>query len=100
MILQDVDKTLHIKGQMIFIPEWQQMLFLACPIMKDLNSLIWCGLFVNDLRFFISSFFESVQFFWILIFLFNVLRKTRTHRHNQISHEKTLIGLQYTVEAA
>ena len=62
MILQDVDKTLHIKGQMIFIPEWQQMLFLACPIMKDLNSLIWCGLFVNDLRLFISSFCEFIQF--------------------------------------
>jgi len=49
-LLKDVDKTLHIKGQMIYIPEWQQMLFLACPVMKDLNSLIWCGLFVNDLR--------------------------------------------------
>lgn len=46
---EDVDKTLHIKGQMIFITEWDQMLFLACPVMKDLNNLIWCGLFVNDL---------------------------------------------------
>jgi guanylate cyclase len=46
---EDIDKTLHIKGQMIFITEWNQMLFLACPIMKDLNNLIWCGLFVNDL---------------------------------------------------
>lgn len=50
LYLKDIDKTLHIKGQMIYIPEWDQMLFLACPIMKDLNSLIWCGLFVNDLR--------------------------------------------------
>ena len=47
--IQDVDKTLHIKGQMIFIQEWQQMLFLACPMMNDLNNLIWTGLFVNDL---------------------------------------------------
>eukprot|EP00095_Tigriopus_kingsejongensis_P003568 maker-scaffold140_size315649-snap-gene-0.10 protein:Tk03568 transcript:maker-scaffold140_size315649-snap-gene-0.10-mRNA-1 annotation:"soluble guanylate cyclase 88e" len=46
---EDVDKTLHIKGQMIFIQEWQQMLFLACPMMNDLNNLIWTGLFVNDL---------------------------------------------------
>ena len=46
---EDIDKTLHIKGQMIFVPEWEQMLFLACPIMKDLNNLIWTGLFVNDL---------------------------------------------------
>merc|ERR1719273_1644212 len=34
---------------MIVIPEWNQMLFLACPIMKDLSSLMWSGLFVNDL---------------------------------------------------
>jgi len=47
--LEDIDKTLHIKGQMIFIPEWQQMLFLACPIMKGLNNLVWSGLFINDL---------------------------------------------------
>ena len=46
---EDVDKTLHIKGQMIYVQEWDQMLFLACPIMKDLNNLIWTGLFVNDL---------------------------------------------------
>merc|ERR1719309_897974 len=47
--LEDVDKTLHIKGQMIFISEWNQMLFLACPIMKGLNNLVWSGLFINDL---------------------------------------------------
>merc|ERR1719305_1306322 len=46
---EDVDKTLHIKGQMNFIAEWDCMLFLACPIMKDLNNLIWSGLFINDL---------------------------------------------------
>ena len=49
MMEEDVDKTMHIKGQMVFIDEWQQMLFLACPIMKDLNNLVWSGLFVNEL---------------------------------------------------
>ena len=34
---------------MVFIPEWKQILFLACPMMKDLRSLVWTGLFVNDL---------------------------------------------------
>merc|ERR1719474_2399371 len=34
---------------MIYIAEWEAMLFLACPIMKDLNNLIWSGLFINDL---------------------------------------------------
>ena len=38
---EDVDKTLHIKGQMVYMKEWEQMLFLACPIMKDLNNLMW-----------------------------------------------------------
>lgn len=47
----DLDKTLHIKGQMFYIEEWQQLLFLACPIMNNLLNLIWTGLFVNDLRF-------------------------------------------------
>merc|ERR1719186_279497 len=46
---EDVDKTLHIKGQMVFMKEWECILFLACPMMKDLNNLIWSGLFVNDL---------------------------------------------------
>ncbi len=24
-------------------------MFLACPMMNDLNNLIWSGLFINDL---------------------------------------------------
>merc|ERR1719450_718320 len=46
---EDVDKTLHIKGQMVFMDAWECILFLACPMMKDLNHLIWSGLFINDL---------------------------------------------------
>ena len=46
---EDIDKTLHIKGQMVYMQDWEQMLFLACPMMKDLNNLVWSGLFVNDL---------------------------------------------------
>ena len=34
---------------MILIQEWNQMLFLACPIMNDLSNLMWSGLFVNEL---------------------------------------------------
>merc|ERR1719412_1918412 len=45
----DVDKTLHIKGQMVFMKEWDCMLFLACPMLPKLENLIWTGLFVNDL---------------------------------------------------
>merc|ERR1712025_961267 len=46
---EDIDKTLPIKGQMVYMKEWEQMLFLACPMMKDLNNLVWSGLFINDL---------------------------------------------------
>merc|ERR1719369_1522186 len=46
---EDVDKTLHIKGQMVFMDAWECILFLACPMMKDLNHLFWTGLFINDL---------------------------------------------------
>jgi len=46
---EDIDKTLHIKGQMVYITEWECNLFLACPMMKDLNNLVWSGLFINDL---------------------------------------------------
>merc|ERR1712025_199832 len=46
---EDIDKTLPIKGQMVYMKEWEQMLFLACPMMGDLNNLVWSGLFINDL---------------------------------------------------
>lgn len=46
---EDTDKTLHIKGQMIYMKEWDAIMFLACPIMNDLNHLVWSGLFINDL---------------------------------------------------
>ena len=45
----DVDKCLHIKGQMVFMKEWDALLFLACPMLPKLENLIWTGLFVNDL---------------------------------------------------
>merc|ERR1719495_2102718 len=28
---------------------WECILFLACPMMPDLNNLVWSGLFINDL---------------------------------------------------
>ena len=46
---EEIDKTLHIKGQMVYMKDWEQMLFLACPMMPDLNNLVWSGLFINDL---------------------------------------------------
>nr|XP_053641407.1 soluble guanylate cyclase 88E-like [Cherax quadricarinatus] len=43
------DKSFGIKGQMMYMEEWKLILFLGTPVMKDLNSLIYAGLFINDL---------------------------------------------------
>ncbi len=69
---EDVDKTLHIKGQMFYITEWQQMLFLACPIMKDLSNLVWTGLFVNELRF--GLYMDKLALFYHMMWVHWVFR--------------------------
>ena len=35
---------------MVHIAEWNLIVFLGCPLMSDLNNLLFTGLFVNDLR--------------------------------------------------
>ena len=60
-----MDKTLHIKGQMVFMGDWEQILFLACPIMKDLSNLLWSGLFVNDLRYKLTGCNMGITADWV-----------------------------------
>ncbi|KAI4462994.1 guanylate cyclase soluble subunit beta-2 [Holotrichia oblita] len=43
------DKNLRLKGQMIYMETWNAMMFLGTPVMPDLNSLIYSGLYINDL---------------------------------------------------
>nr|XP_045606017.1 soluble guanylate cyclase 88E-like [Procambarus clarkii] len=43
------DKSFRLKGQMMHMEEWKLILFLGTPVMKDLDSLIYAGLFINDL---------------------------------------------------
>nr|CAD7576366.1 unnamed protein product [Timema californicum] len=43
------DKTLRLKGQMIYMDNWRMMMYLGTPMMPDLNSLITTGLYINDL---------------------------------------------------
>ncbi|XP_076315498.1 soluble guanylate cyclase 88E-like [Tachypleus tridentatus] len=43
------DKLLHLKGQMLFMEEWAYMVYLASPEMRDLDSMIQTGLYINDL---------------------------------------------------
>ena len=46
---EDEDKSLHLKGQMMFMAEWGVIMFLSSPILSDLDSLKVNGLYVNDL---------------------------------------------------
>ncbi|KAL3267401.1 hypothetical protein HHI36_011530 [Cryptolaemus montrouzieri] len=43
------DKSLRLKGQMIYMDNWKMMMYLGTPVMPDLNSLINSGLYINDL---------------------------------------------------
>ncbi|XP_076348426.1 soluble guanylate cyclase 88E-like [Tachypleus tridentatus] len=40
---------LHLKGQMMLIKEWNYMVYLASPEMRDLEDMIEIGLYINDL---------------------------------------------------
>ncbi|CAL8141637.1 unnamed protein product [Orchesella dallaii] len=51
-IMEDETKEgvhLRLRGQMLFMEEWEMILFLANPVMPDLPSLIAAGIFINDL---------------------------------------------------
>ncbi|XP_066597958.1 soluble guanylate cyclase 88E isoform X2 [Prorops nasuta] len=43
------EKTLRLKGQMIYMDNWKMMMYLGTPVMPDLNALIATGLYINDL---------------------------------------------------
>lgn len=36
-------------GQMIYMDNWQMMMYLGTPVMPDLNALVTTGLYINDL---------------------------------------------------
>lgn len=40
---------LRLRGQMLFMEEWDMVLFLANPVMSDVKSLVDAGIFINDL---------------------------------------------------
>ncbi|XP_055849735.1 soluble guanylate cyclase 88E [Episyrphus balteatus] len=45
----DLEKTLRLKGQMVYMDNWRMIMFLGTPVMPDLTSLITTGLYINDL---------------------------------------------------
>lgn len=52
---QDVGYALHLKGQMMYMNEWQSIIFLGTPIMESLDIMFKTGLYINDLSMHDSS---------------------------------------------
>ena len=46
---EEEDKSLHLKGQMMFMAEWNVIMFLSSPSLKNLEAMAFSGLFINDL---------------------------------------------------
>jgi hypothetical protein len=46
---EEQDKSLHLKGQMMFMAEWNVIMFLCSPSLPDLDTLAFSGLYINDL---------------------------------------------------
>ncbi|XP_063398615.1 soluble guanylate cyclase 88E-like isoform X2 [Mytilus trossulus] len=54
--LEDDDgKCLHLKGQMLYMKEWDQIIFLGIPVLQNLDAMFRAGLFINDLSLHDSS---------------------------------------------
>ncbi|OQV25573.1 Soluble guanylate cyclase 88E [Hypsibius exemplaris] len=51
VVTQDEDNGtfLRLKGQMLFVKEWESMLFLGTAVLQDLDVLSQTGLYLNDL---------------------------------------------------
>ena len=66
------DKNLHLKGQMMFMAEWNVIMFLSSPSLKNLEAMAFSGLFINDLSMHDFSRYIDLlgmvhHIFWVLI---------------------------------
>lgn len=46
---EDVDNSLHLKGQMMYMGEWNVIMYLCSPSISDIDQLNFAGLYINDL---------------------------------------------------
>ena len=46
---EEDDQSLHLKGQMMFMAEWNVIMFLSSPSFRNFEALTSSGLFINDL---------------------------------------------------
>ena len=49
MMEEEVDKSLHMKGQMHFMADWNVVMFLCSPAIANVEQLAASGLFICDL---------------------------------------------------
>ncbi|XP_063961025.1 soluble guanylate cyclase gcy-31-like isoform X1 [Lytechinus pictus] len=56
-ILEEVyhPRQIRLKGQMLCVPEWRAYIFLATPMLPDLQVMFQTGLYINDLSMHDSS---------------------------------------------
>ena len=47
MMEEEVDKSLHIKGQMNFMPDWNVVMFLCSPAISNLEQLQVVGITIT-----------------------------------------------------
>merc|ERR1712038_2102515 len=53
--LENQMRRLRMKGQMIYMDEWEAIMFLGTPVMENLDKMFETGLFINDLSMHDSS---------------------------------------------
>ena len=47
--INNKDEKLTLRGQFIYVSEWEKLLFLGCPMIYDLKTLVNHGLCISDL---------------------------------------------------
>ena len=48
-MVEEADNSLHMKGEMLYMSDWDIIMFLASPIITDIAGLEKAGLYINDL---------------------------------------------------
>ncbi|XP_076339771.1 soluble guanylate cyclase 88E-like [Tachypleus tridentatus] len=43
------NQLLHLKGQMMYMEEWKNIVYLGSPVIRDLDTMVKTEIFINDL---------------------------------------------------
>ncbi|KAK2163097.1 hypothetical protein NP493_1482g00001 [Ridgeia piscesae] len=54
-LADDTKRKLKLKGQMLYMDDWQVIVFLATPVMENIAKMFDVGLYINDLSMHDSS---------------------------------------------